>query len=76
MNLNQTDEISSITRLHLTQGGKTEDFRAQFYRQIECRQIDGLVEMYKMDLEVFGYDTSLFYELCRNKSESIDDNKR
>ncbi len=58
-------EYQSMEYIHMTKGGHTEAVRSEFFKDIECRQIDGLEEMYKMDLEMFRYSAQPFYNLCK-----------
>ena len=50
---------------HSTSGGKTEEFRKKYFGQLPCETLNQLTDLYKVDMEMFEYDDSLYRRLCK-----------
>ena len=70
------DEYEKLEYRHLTEGGHTEKVRGQYYKDIECRQVKKLEYMYKMDLLMFNYSATPFYDLCTESPENKSDRRK
>ena len=58
-------DYSSTSNQHVTSGGRTaEKARTEYYGQVDCKVLQRVIEYYRMDLDMFDYETSEFESLC------------
>lgn len=60
--------LSAYTHLdykHPTKGGKSQDFRKEFYSQVSCDLLQQILNLYRADFDLFGYESALFNQYCR-----------
>ena len=50
--------------------GPTKDVASKFFCQLTKQQMDGVIQMYKMDLELFQYDISKYQKCVRESDKS------
>ena len=53
-----------------TKGGKTSDkIKKDFFGTLDCDFLQKVVDYYKMDIELFGYETDEHFSYCKNAQE-------
>ena len=61
-------ELDKFASLRLLHGSSKEEStmarRKEFYSKVKCSTLKKIVELYRMDLEMFGYDPGLHLKLC------------
>lgn len=71
----ECDEVVSFTgikniikpkMINRSRSGPTEEVADKFLCQLTKDQMEGLIEMYKLDLEMFQYDVSKYRECAKD----------
>ena len=68
--MNIVKRIDRFASLRLLRGSpkaeSTAARRREFYSRVKCSTLKKIVEVYRMDLEMFGYDPGVHLKLCYN----------
>ena len=56
---------SHVEWRHMTKNGSTDIWRGKYYSQVPCWMLSDLYNYYEIDFELFGYDPTEYFNLCR-----------
>ena len=64
MKRSKLDGFLNLAEKHPTSGGKSADLVRKYYSDIHCDIIRGLYHIYEPDFNMYGYNITLFYDIC------------
>ena len=65
--------VSNVGWKHVTTNGSTNLWTEEYFSQVSCKLLTEIYNLYELDFELFGYDPSYYFSVCKDEKQTQND---